>query len=208
MSDTTSTKRRLPIPKDARIKTYYDTQPVKQNQAVINFFPPNASKDVTRNNYIQNPFSGDNKRRVAGLSFEPVSHFLINDPDNGIDVRAIVNALKYAGIVVTADQNYTQFLRAPIGEYSNFAETEYEEAAAKAYVNSAYVDKTVSTAIVKRSAMYRLHDPFDIASGQNLNMSVHFKDASAFPTEAQWQASGQKKLWLRATLYLAEIEVN
>jgi hypothetical protein len=199
-------KRRLPIPQDARIKTYYDTQPVQQNQSSVDFFPATASKDPTRNNYISNPFPGTATRRIAGLSFELIRQFIVDDPDNGIDSRAIVNALKYAGAIITADQDYTQFLGAPFAEYSNFAQTEYVEARAKAYVNSAYVDETVSTAILKGSGMYGLEDPFDVASNQNLNVRVEFNNSAAFPTDAQWEASGQKKLLLRCSLYLIEVE--
>jgi hypothetical protein len=206
MSTDQIQKRRLKIPKGARIKTYYDTQQIQQNDDVINFFPATADKGVTRNNYIQNPFPGDATRRIAGLSFELVRQFLINDADNSIDSQAIINALKYAGVVVTADQSYTQFLRVPLSEHSNFDETEFVKSSAKAYVNSKYVDKVASTAVLKRAGMYRLSDPFDIASNQNLNMAGHFNDGSSFPTDAQWESSGQKKLYLRATLYLAEID--
>lgn len=188
------TKRRLPIPKSARIKTYYDTQPVKQNEADINFFPATADKKVTRNNYVQNPFPGDATRRIAGLSFEVLQQFIDDDSANGIDSRAIANALKYGGVILTADQSYTQFLRAPIGEYSNFSQAQFVKSADSA------------TSVLKSAGMYRLDDPFDVAPNQNLNLSVHFNDASAFPTATQWDDSSQQQLQLRATLYLAVID--
>jgi hypothetical protein len=199
-------KRRLPIPQDARIDTYYDTQPINQNSNVVNFFPATDSKDPTRNNYISNPFPGTDTRRIAGLGFDVNRQFIRNDPDNGIDVRAIVNALKFGGAIISADQSYTQFLRAPFPEYSNFAQTEYVQARAKAYVNGEYQDKVQASAVLKGSGMFGLEDPFDVASGQNLNVKVQFGSASAFPTSAQWQASGQKPLQLRVNLYLVEID--
>jgi hypothetical protein len=186
---TQTQQRRLKVPKHARIKTYYDTKLIDQNKDVINFFTPNASKEVTRDNYIQNPFPGDATRRIAGLSFELVPQFISNDSDNSIDAAAIVNAMKFSGVIITADQSYRQFLRAPMAEYSNFADTQY----------------IGGTAILKKADMYRLSDPFDIASNQNLNLAVHFNDATGFPKESDWEASGQKKPYLRATLYLAEI---
>lgn len=198
-------QRRLPVPDDARIKTYYDTQQLKQNEDVVNFFTPNPDKSPTRNNYVSNPFPGQATRRIAGISFELVRQF-ITDAAN-IDSRAIVNAIKHAGVIISADQSYTEFLRAPIGEYSNFSTTGFEQVKAKAYVNAAYVDKTETVAVLKRAFTYRLDDPFDVAANQNLNVSVHFKDASVFPTDAQWTSASQPKLWLRASLYLAEIAV-
>lgn len=202
------TKGRLPIPKTARIEPYYDTQQIKQNEATVDFFPANASKDITRNNYVSNPFPGNAVRRVAGLSFEVVKHFLIDDPGNSINARAIVNALKHASVIITADQDYHQFLREPIEEYSNFDQTRYVGASGKAYVNGAYVDNAAETAIIKAGGMHRLDDPFDIEANQNVNVTVQFNDASNFPTEAQWTAASQGFLWMRATLYLAEIDAG
>ncbi len=199
-------KQRVPIPKNARIRPYYDTQPIEQNNAVVNFFPPSGTKDVTRDNYISNSFPGNDTRRIAGLSFELVRQYLRDDAANGIDAAAIINAVKHAGVILTADQNYQQFLRTTIEEQSNFAQTEFEGALASAYVNAGYVTEERKTAILKSADMYRLEDPFDIAPNQNVNLEVQFNDASPFPTEQQWTDSGQPKLWLRATLYLAEIK--
>lgn len=198
-------QRKVPVPPGARINPYYDTQPVKQNEETINFFPANTSRQIYRNNYISNPFPGNAARRVAGLSFEPTAQFIREDTN--IDVEAIVNALKFAGVVITADQSHEQFLRAPIGEYSNFHQTEIESVKSKAYVNGAFVDKTKKIAVLKSAAMYRVDDPFDIAANQNVTVKVVFDDASDFPTEAQWNNStGNVRLRLHATLYLAEVE--
>jgi len=54
--------------------------------------------------------------------------------------------------------------------------------------------------------MYRLDDPFKIESQQTFDLEVTFNDASKFPTEAQWVASGQGLPWLIATLYAVEVD--
>lgn len=197
-----------PIPRSARIKPYYDTQQIKQNVAEINFFPPNATRKVTRDNYINNPFPGKDKRRIVGLSFELVKQFIRDDSDNSIDSVAIINGIKDAGVVLTADNDYKEFLRTTIDRHSNFAGTDFEGAKASALVDAAIETASRKTAVLKSAGMYKLQDPFDVAGNQTINLKVTFADASAFPSEANWDASGQGKLWLRATLYLAEIKTD
>jgi hypothetical protein len=200
----TTTKRRIPVKPNDRIKPLYDSQQIKQNTAVLNFFPAQASKSVTRNNYISNPLPGNDKRLIAGLSLDLNKQFIIDDTD--INAAAIINALKHASIRITADQSRTEFLRAPVEEYSNFAATQYEADSAKAYIDGAYVTKEDKTAVVASPGMYRLDDPFKIESQQTFDLEVTFNDASKFPTEAQWVASGQGLPWLIATLYAVEVD--
>lgn len=197
-------KSKVPVPKGARLKPYYDTQPIVQNQAKVNFFSPSPSRAVTRNNYVSNPFPGEATRRIAGLSFDILHQFIHREAN--INPIAIVNGLKNAGVVLTADQSHTQFLRTTLDEQSNFAETEFVAASAAAWEGGAAVTETRQTAVLKSSEMYRLADPFDLANNQNLNLYVQFANASNFPTEAQWEASSQSQLFLRATLYLAELD--
>jgi hypothetical protein len=201
-----SLAQKVPVPKGSRIKTYYDSKKLIQNEAVVNFFPPNATRNVTRDNYINNPFPGEDKRRVVGLSFELIKQFIQDDDANGIDSEAIINAVKDAGVVLTADNDYKEFLRTTIDEHSNFSDTNFASVVASDYINSAVETAERKTAVMKGSGMYRLSDPFDVASNQTIDLRVEFADASSFPTEQQWIDSGQGQLWLRATLYVAEIE--
>ncbi|MDZ7659456.1 MAG: hypothetical protein U5J89_09265, partial [Fodinibius sp.] len=92
------------VPASARIKTYFDTQKVEQNGAVLNFFPPNSTRKITRNNYVGNPFPGELKRRILALSFEVTKQFIEDDEANGIDARGIVNSLKDAGVILPGRQ--------------------------------------------------------------------------------------------------------
>jgi hypothetical protein len=189
------------VPASARIKTYYDTKQVEQNGAILNFFPANATRKVTRDNYVNNPFPGAMKRRILGLSFEITKQFIADDPENGIDAQKIVNGLKDAAILLQADNDNKEFLRAPISEFSNFAGTGLQTA----------TDNTADAvagriAILKSAGEYRLADPFDLAVNQTVSLAVHFDDASVFPSEAGWTASGQSGLWLRASLVVAEVD--
>jgi hypothetical protein len=193
------------VPASARIKTYYDTKQVEQNNSVINFFPANATRKVTRDNYVNNPFPGSMKRRILGLSFEITKQFIEDDPQHGIDARAIVNGLKDAAILLQADNDNKEFLRAPISEFSNFAGTGLQLVSATDNTADA-VAAYKRTATLKSAGEYRLADPFDLAVNQTVSLAVHFDDASVFPSAENWTQSGQGPLWLRASLVVAEVD--
>jgi hypothetical protein len=206
MKDTLS--RKVAIPKGARRKVYYDTQPLKQNKAKVNFFPPQASRDIPSDNYIQNPFSGDNARLVYGLTFALTSQYIHTDTANSIDAEAIINAVKDAGLVANADQDYKEFLRVPFSDHFNFEGTHLNIAVALAGQASAddqqaTVSKTVTAQ--DHETMYRVADPFVIAKQQNMNLYVEFNDASVFPTEQNWKDAGQQQLHLQCKLDVAEL---
>jgi len=193
------------VPASARIKTYYDTKQVEQNNSIINFFPANATRKVTRDNYVNNPFPGSMKRRILGLSFEITKQFIEDDPVNGIDARAIVNGLKDAAILLQADNDNKEFLRAPISEFSNFAGTGLQlVSATDNTLDAVAAFKRIAT--LKSAGEYRLADPFDLAVNQTVSLAVHFDDASVFPSAESWTQSGQGPLWLRASLVVAEVD--
>jgi len=201
--------KKVPIPKNARLKTYYDTKEIVQNTTDYNFFPPNATRNVTRDNYINNPFPGEDSRRVVGLSFELIPQFMHNDAVNSIDIEKIMNGLKDAGIILTADNDYKEFVRTTMSEHFNFAGTRLntrvaaasDGASAPALVTS--IDKTVTS---KSADMYRLPDPFDVAPNQTIDLKVVFEDASVFPTSQNWVDASQSRLLLRANLFIAEVK--
>jgi hypothetical protein len=200
--------KKVPIPRSARIKPYYDTKQIKNGVAEINFFPPNATRKVSRDNYINNPFPGEEKRRIVGLSFELVKQFITDDAANNINSEAIINGIKDAGVVLTADNDYKEFLRTTIDRHSNFAGTDFEGAKASALIDAAVETVESKTAVLKSAGMYKLQDPFDVASNQSIDLKVSFADASNFPTDQNWNDSGQGLLFMRATLYLAEIKAQ
>lgn len=205
MKDTLA--RKVPIPTAARRQKYYDTQELLQNEATVNFFSPQATKDATIDNYISNPFPGQNARLIYGLSFELVKQHIETDSGNSIDAEAIINAVKDAGVNITADQSYKQFLREPLSHYFNFEGTDL--AIQLGFAGQAAADDselTVAKMVTMQSTpMQRIADPFIVAANQNLNVSVSFNDASAFPTAQNWDDASQSRLYLRCKLYLAEI---
>ncbi|MAL19401.1 MULTISPECIES: hypothetical protein [Gracilimonas] len=203
MSDKISKKALVPA--TARIKTYFDTRKVQQNQSVLNFFPANADRKLTRDNYVSNPFPGAMKRRILGLSFELTKQFIEDDPANGIDARAIVNGLKDAAILLQADNDNKEFLRAPMSEFSNFAGTGIQFTSATNNTVDAVAEYR-RLVTMKSASEYRLADPFDLAINQTVSLAVHFDDASVFPTTENWNQSGQGELWLRASMVVAEVE--
>ena len=191
------------VPASARIKTYYDTRQVEQNSSILNFFPANATRKVTRDNYVNNPFPGSFKRRILGLSFEITKQFIEDDSANGIDARAIVDGLKDSAILLQADNDNKEFLRAPISEFSNFAGTGLQINTKDGGEGPDTIHRIVS---LKSASEYRLADPFDLAVNQTVSLAVHFDDASKFPSAEGWAASGQGSLWLRASLVVAEVD--
>jgi len=202
---STQISKKAIVPASARIKTYFDTQQVTQNGAVLNFFPPNSTRKITRNNYVGNPFPGELKRRILALSFEVTKQFIEDDEANGIDAQAIVNSLKDAGVILQADNDNKEFLRVPIAKHSNFSATDIQTVAGTANtVDAPVVYKDV--ACLRSAAEYRLADPFDLAVNQTLSLSVHFEDASVFPSDASWTTSGQGLLQLQASIVVAEMK--
>lgn len=193
------------VPASARIKTYFDTQQVQKNGAVLNFFPPNSTREITRNNYVGNPFPGEYKRRILALSFEVTKQFIEDDPTNNINARAIVNGLKDAGVILQADNDNKEFLRVPIAKHSNFSGTGIQSVAGTA--NSADAQVVYKNVACLRSAEeYRLADPFDLAVNQTLSLAVHFEDASVFPSDQDWTTSEQGLLYLQASIVVAEMQ--
>lgn len=202
---STQISKKAIVPASARIKTYFDTQKVEQNGAVVNFFPPNSTRKITRNNYVGNPFPGELKRRVLALSFEVTKQFIEDDIDNNIDARAIVNAIKDAGVILQADNDNKEFLRVPISKYSNFSGTDMNMVAGTANtVDAPVVYKRVAS--LRSAEEFRLADPFDLAVNQTLSLSVHFEDASLFPSDVNWTTSNQGLLYLRASIVVAEMK--
>lgn len=204
----TTLAKRVPIPKGARIKTYYDTKEIIDSTTVLNFFPATATRDATRDNYISNPFPGEEKRRVVGMSFELIKQFIKDDPGESIDAEAIINQVKDAAIILTADNDYKEFVRTPLSNHFNFAGTGLNIRLAIAGDPAAAGESTTTVTRVvtmKSAKLHRIPDPFDIASTQSIDLQVHFADNSAFPTATQWTDSGQGRLYMRAKLYLAEL---
>jgi hypothetical protein len=201
--------RKVPIPKGARRKVYYDTKELVQDQSVINFFPPNATRDASRDNYINNPFPGESARRVVGLSFELIKQFIRDDAANNIDSEAIINGIKDAGVILTADNDYKEFVRTPLEEHFNFEGSRLNIDLSIAGDPAAEGTTTTEnkTAILQSADMYRLPDPFDVAPNQSVDLRVEFADASVFPQSTDWDAAGQGHLFMRAKMYVAEIEV-
>jgi hypothetical protein len=193
------------VPASARIKNYYDTKEVVQNGSVLNFFPANATRKITRDNYVNNPFPGSMKRRILGLSFEVTKQFIEDNAEHGVDALKIVNGLKDASILLQADNDNKEFLRAPISEFSNFAGTGISYVAGTDNTADATA-KFKRIATLKSAGEYRLADPFDLAVNQTVSLAVHFDDASVFPTSDAWQQAGQSGLWLRASLVVAEVD--
>jgi hypothetical protein len=202
-----SLARKVPIPKAARRKVYFDTQPIKQNEAEINFFPAVATKKRYKDNYISNPFPGDNARLVYGLTFALTSQFLQTDAANNIDAEKIINQTVDSSVIISADQNYTQFMRLPVGHHFNFEGTKLNIALAFAgQAAAADSEQTVSkTVTIQEDAIQKVADPFVIAPNQVLSLKVKFNDASDFPADSDWTASGQPALHLQCRLNVAEL---
>jgi len=206
MKDTLA--RKTAIPAAARRRVYFDTQELVQGTSRYEFFPPQASRDITIANYISNSFPGDDARLLYGASFELVKQHIETDADNSIDAEAIINALKDSGIVITADQNRTEFLRDRLSNYFNFEGNHLNIRNSFAgQAASADSELTVDKTVTMQSAQgyFKIPDPFFVAPNQVLNVEVTFNDASSFPTSQNWVDAGKSKLFLRSTMHLAEL---
>ena len=200
--------KRVKVSPDARLKVYYDVREIVKGQSVLNFFQPNPNKDITRNNYISNPFPGEDDRMVIGLSFELLKQAISLDEGNSIDPELIVNAVKDAGVRMTADNDYKEFLRAPLSNHFNFLGTGLSiDIGTAGNPTGDDVDTTVESKIVtiKNTSLRKVPDPFIIAANQSMDLEVTFSDSSPFPTSQDWDDAGQSGLYLKAKLYVAEL---
>lgn len=198
------------IPEAARRKTKISTQEIKQNASVVDFFGDSPDRKVHNNNYIGNPFPGNAYHRVFGLTFSLVNQYIEDDAANNIDARAIVNALKDAGIIFTKGDQYDEQLRSAFANHFNFEDTHLEtqlSVAGDPAAGGAAEVTEVNTAIVQAGGLYRLPNWFDLAPQEVFNLSVTFADSSVFPSDADWEASGQAPLKMAAMIYLAEIDI-
>lgn len=201
MKETLS--RKVAIPKGARRKVYYDTQPLKADQTRVNFFPAQADRAVHNANYISNPFPGEDARLVYGMLFTLSGQYIADDDDNNIDAQAIINAVKDAGVVANADQDYKEFMRVPLSNHFDFEDTRLNIGATYDSTGDSYgYSKTV---VMEEPEMYRVADPFVIAPNQNLNLFAEFNDASAFPADSDWTNSDQAHLQLQCRISVAEL---
>lgn len=196
--------RKVAIPKGARRKTYYDTQEIITNESQVNFFPAQANRNPEMANYISNAFPGEDARLVYGMTFVLTRQFIQTDDAAQIDPIAIVNGLKDAAVIATADQNYKEFLRVPLSDHFDFDSTRLNLAAAfagqAASADSEYtVEKTVT---LQDDLMIKVSDPFVVAPNQVFTLTVHFADSSVFPAAADWENSG---LFLQCRLNVAEL---
>ncbi len=205
MKDTLA--RKVPIAKGARRKVYFDTQELVQNKSNVEFFPPDADRNISMANYISNSFPGEDARLVYGLSFELTKQFIEQDLDNNINAEEIVNAVKDAGVIVTADGDYKEFLRTSITDHFNFEGTHLNTRLALAGQAGADDQQLTErkTVTLQSADIYRVPDPFIVAPNQVVNLSVTFANSAAFPTAAEWEASGQSRLYMKCKLHLAEL---
>lgn len=198
--------KKVKIPLKSRLLPYYDTVELVQNTSEYNFFTPTPSKVITRNNYVNNPFPGTDKRRIVGLGFEFTKQFIRDDSGNSINSQQIINAVKDAGVTFTADQNNQQMLSTTIEEHSNFSGTLFKVSRAAAHVDEADATSIRKVAVLKPAGFIKLPEPWDVAKSQSIDLKINLVDSSNLPTSQNWTDSTQGKLYLRAILYLAEID--
>ena len=200
----------------ARLRTYYDTQQIDDTTSdlILNFFPPNPNKVVGRNNYVQNPFPGDEARMVIGLSFEltkqAISRYPLTDASsNTVDPEKIGNGIMDSAVLLRVDNNFQEMLKVPMIQCFNFAGTDYElnhAVVGDPGTGGSAVTHEEAMAVFKSASGFVLPDPFVLASQQHLDLSVHFHSKADFPSDAEWTAASQGNLYLRAKLYVAEMK--
>ena len=176
-----------------RLKTYFDTKAVVQNQAVINFFTPNANRRSAQNNYVNNPFPGDEVRKVLGISIE--STLAVIKTAANVDPIKIINALKFGSVKLTLNSDSKQALHLPITDFLDFSAIDVSVAADP-------VDGVFVTLPTK--GMVRLPDPFQIGKNQVFEAIVEFDSAANFPTSAHWTTAAYGDLQLRFGIQVSE----
>lgn len=198
-------QRKVPIKASDKIKPIYDGKQVKNGVTTLDFFPSDANRSIFNSNYVSNSLPGTEDRRIIGLNFSLNKIFIRDDAANSVNSIAIMNALKDASVELKADNDNKEFLATTIDRYSNFSKTKVHAATAHALVDGALETEHRKVVQVRPPEMIKLKEPFDLASNQVITLTVKFNDASVFPTDGNWDDSGQSKLWMFATLYLAEI---
>lgn len=191
--------KKLALPKGKRLVTYYDTQSVIQNKSKLSFFPANASRIEYDNNYVTNPLPGNKPVAFLGMSIEATLQ-VIKTAAN-VDPVKIINALKYAKVKFTADQNDKRMFVAKMEDFFNFKSTNFTQTGGVNASNALVLQEAIE---LRSNGVIRFADPFAVAGGQVFTVEIEFADSSAFPTEAQWTTAGYGQLKLAAKLYAAE----
>lgn len=210
MNDSLFVKK-LPVPPNAKHKVYHDTIEIVQNTSAYNFFPATSTRNLLRDNYFSNSLPGNDSRLVLGLSFELVQQHIENDSANSIDGENIINALAYAGLRITADNDNKEYVRDRLSRYFNFRDIElaYSIAAASDGATAPAINVAEQKIItVQGTEVMPVPDPFRIASNQTFDIEVTFADSSVFPTSQNWEDASQPALLMRCNLHVAEIKSN
>jgi hypothetical protein len=191
--------KKLNVPRNMRLRTYYDTKAIVQNTSSYNFFPANASRVDTDNNYVTNPLPGNKDVAILGMSIDTTIQ-IIKTAAN-VDPVKIINALKYASVKVELDQDNKQMLLGRLGDFFNFKSTAYHSAASEGAASAQVLTEAIE---MRSNGVIRFADPFQVGAGQVFNVTVRFADSSVFPTEAHWGTAGYGALKLVASLFVAE----
>lgn len=191
--------KKLNVPRDKRLRIIYDTKPVVQNDSRPNFFPANASRVDTDNNYVTNPLPGNKDVAILGMSIDTTLQ-VIRTAAN-IDPVKIINALKHASVKIQLDQDNKQMLLGRLGDFFNFKTTSYHATASEGASNAQVLHEAIE---MRSNGVIRFADPFQVGAGQVFNVTIQFADASVFPTAAHWDTAGYGSLNLVTQLFIAE----
>lgn len=202
--------KKVKVPAKAKLLPIFSTVDLIQNTSELSFYS-NPTNIIHADNFVNNPFTGTDRRRVLGLVFNLNKIFIRDDAANGIDSQKILNALKDSSVKFTADQNNQQFLHTVIEEHSNFSGTIIRQSTAAGHIDEADEVSRRKVAIFKPADFIKIPDPWDVARNQNISLKVKLTNSADLPTAQNWIDSddnGNRGLKMQAIIFMAEIDTD
>ncbi len=197
MADIYSVIKPAQIPTDARLRTYWDTQDVVQNQATYNFFQAGQTQTRTLRNYISNPLPSTQQRQVLALSLESTLQ-VIRSATN-IDPVAIADALGHGILRFQVGSDNELVYEGRIQEFLDVDEYTVNRSGD---ATSGYTQ--IEAVTLGSFGFVRIPDAFLLRPNENFTFEVQFEDASQFPAAADWTGAGYGKLSLVGKILVAE----
>lgn len=193
------------INRRAKLKPYWDSIAIVQNTTTYKLFPGTATgQRGVEQNYEQNPFPSNKTRSVLGVELDINLHSIYTYTD--IDPSQIANALKFGGVTMSLDQNRQLALEIPVADLLSFDNPITMANNGNATPTAPFRDGVNEIVSIGSGGQFRLPRPIHVKPNQVFDFTVTFKDASNFPTLAQWQTAGYPNgLVLIAKLWVAEV---
>ena len=165
------------------ITSLRDTQDIGEGASRVNFFPASSNQSDVRANY-QHPLPY--QHAIPSIAVNATKGAIRSTDLTAVDVYGILDELREAQLVITANNGDTVIERVPLRKVMNL-----EEAHVEAYIAADATD-TVAEAIeqyvlhLPAGGYYDLDQPFVLQAGDDYAAELRFENGDAFPAEAAY----------------------